>query len=311
MTDTLYLPEGFRYETKDFAARRFTVRDLERAAESGTVLEGIACRCDGDTLTLHVDVGGIRGIIPREEAAYVPAGAVNDIAIITRVGRPVCFRVLRVDTDGEPTAILSRRSVQKECFERYVSRLVPGDLIPVRVTHTEPFGAFVDVGCGIVSLASVDSLSVSRISHPRDRVTPGERLTAVVRAVDRASGRIYMSLRELLGTWEENAAAFTPGETVPGIVRSVENYGIFVELSPNLAGLAECRPGVYPGDGCAVYVKSLIPERMKVKLVLVDTFRAEKRTEMKRYVDTSKVSHLTRWRYSPACCPRVIETVFN
>ncbi|MGL0910084.1 hypothetical protein ACSTB0_13670, partial [Faecalibacterium wellingii] len=42
----------------------------------------------------------------------------------------------------------------------------------------------------------------------------------------------------LLGTWEENAAGFTVGETVVGIVRSVEEYGTFIEIAPNLAGLA-------------------------------------------------------------------------
>lgn len=57
-------------------------------------------------------------------------------------------------------------------------------------------------------------------------------------------GRICLSQRELLGTWEENASLFEQGETVAGIVRSVEDYGIFVELTPNLAGLAEFREGV-------------------------------------------------------------------
>ena len=59
-----------------------------------------------------------------------------------------------------------------------------------------------------------------------------------------------------------------------GVVRSVESYGIFIELAPNLAGLAEYREGVRPGDGCSVYIKSIIPQKMKIKLVLIDTFRA-------------------------------------
>lgn len=85
-------------------------------------------------------------------------------------------------------------------------------------------------------------------------------------------GRITLTHRELLGTWEENAAVFHVGDTVPGIVRSVEDYGIFIELTPNLAGLTEPRPGVRPGQHAAVTVKSLNPARMKVKLILVDSF---------------------------------------
>ena len=42
-------------------------------------------------------------------------------------------------------------------------------------------------------------------------------------------GRLVLSLRELLGTWQENAGRFAVGETVVGIVRSIEDYGVFIE----------------------------------------------------------------------------------
>lgn len=305
------MPEGYLTDTKENMHHISGVRELQRAYERGCILESTVLRCDTADMSLHLDLGGVHGIIPRAEAMYSPTGDIKDIAIITRVGKPVCFviRELR-QTDGGTVAILSRRAVQEMCMREYTSRLSAGDIIPIRVTHLEPFGAFVDIGCGIVSLASVDTLSVSRIPHAGDRLRVGDKLAAVVRSIDRDLGRIYMSIRELLGTWEENAATFRVSQTVTGIVRSVEDYGIFVELSPNLAGLAEYRDGVKPGDGCAVYIKSMIPERMKVKLVLIDSFSEAPRPEMKMFVDTSRVKHMDRWRYSPACSDKVIETVF-
>jgi small subunit ribosomal protein S1 len=98
---------------------------------------------------------------------------------------------------------------------------------------------------------------------------------------------------------------------VAGIVRSIETYGIFVELTPNLAGLAEYRPDMAVGQVAAVYIKNIIPERMKLKLVLIDSYRGE--GEPSRHVIgyPSETAHIDRWRYSPACCPRVIETVFE
>lgn len=297
--------------SRENTIRTSSLRELERAYERGCILEGTVTRCDCTDMSLHVDLGEVRGVIPKEEAVFA-AGDTKDIAIITRVGKSVSFMIkgFRRDSAGV-VAILSRRAVQERCVREHIARLTPGDIIPTRVTHLEPFGAFVDIGCGIVSLASVDTLSVSRISHPSDRLSVGDRIMAVVRTVDRDAGRIYMSIRELLGTWEENAAAFAPSQTVTGIVRSVEDYGIFVELSPNLAGLAEYRPGVRPGDGCAVYIKSMIPERMKVKLVLIDTHADVPKPEMRVFVDTNRVTHMTRWRYSPACCQKIIETVFE
>ena len=105
------------------------------------------------------------------------------------------------------------------------------------MTHIESFGAFCDVGCGIAALLPIDCLSVSRIASPADRVQVGQQLLCAVKNRD-AQGRIVLTLRELLGTWSENAACFAAGETVVGIVRSVEEYGVFIEIAPNLAGLA-------------------------------------------------------------------------
>lgn len=54
-----------------------------------------------------------------------------------------------------------------------------------------------------------------------------------------------------------------------GVVRSVKDYGVFIELSPNLSGLAEYREDLRPGDRVSVYIKAIVPERQKVKLIVI------------------------------------------
>ncbi len=285
---------------------------LEKAMERQKILESVATLCDSE-FCLHFDLGGMRGLMPREEVVLTrPGEEVKDIAVLTRVGKPVCFRVIGFvkDSYGELCALLSRRAAQQDCMQSYISTLTPGDIIPATVTHLENFGAFVDIGCGIISLLSIDSISVSRISHPKVRFTPGDKIYAVVKNID-ADGRIYISHRELLGNWEENAALFTPGETVAGVVRSIEPYGIFVELTPNLAGLAELKEGVEVNQAAAVYIKSILPEKMKIKLIIIDSQPMNRTVRPIRYfTDTNEHSHIDTWRYSPACCDRVIESVF-
>ena len=313
MTERRYLPEGARIGTAENAMYTASADGLERAMAQGRILEGIAMMCDCSAMYLTVELGGAVGIIEREEAVYNHDGSeVKDIAIITRVGKPVCFKVIGIDRHGaRPTVRLSRRAAQAECMREHILNCTPGDILPAKVTHLEPFGAFVDIGCGIVSLLTVDCISVSRISHPSDRLAAGDSIMAVVKSIDRDSGRVYMTHRELLGTWEENAALFAPTQTVSGVVRSIESYGIFVELAPNLAGLAELRDGVAAGDRCAVYIKSIIPERMKIKLVIIDSHAQASGMRMRYFVDTATVHHMSAWRYSPKGCRKVIETVFG
>ena len=313
-----YSPEGYLFGTRENREYISSRAGLERAQKEGKILEATVLLCDS-RMRLHVDLYGIVGIIDKSEAVYNADGSeVKDIAVITRVGKSVCFKVMEFAIeDGREIAILSRREAQKECLSSYLSDLIPGDIVPARVTHLDSFGAFVDVGCGVVSLLSIDCISVSRISHPSDRLAVGDRIYTVIRSIDRDSGRIFVSTRELLGTWLENVANFEVGQTVAGIVRSVENYGVFVELAPNLAGLAEIRVGTSDseiarvGEYAAVYIKSILPDRMKIKLVLIDSYCGEVATpKLKYFIDTSSVTHMNKWRYSPPQASKIIETVF-
>ncbi len=308
-----YMPEGSLIKTArnyDFISSR---AGLERALERQIILEAPVVLCDHN-FDLHIELGGgMTGIIPRHEVEYTTDGdGIKDIAILTRVGKTVCFKVsgFRELPGGETVAMLSRRAAQLECVENYVKALIPGDIIPAKVTHLENFGAFVDLGCGRISLLSIDSLSVSRISHPSARLSVGDMIYVVVRTID-PRGRIYVSMRELLGTWEQNAAIFSEGQTVRGVVRSVESYGIFVELTPNLAGLAEYREDVHPGQTAAVYIKSIIPDKMKIKLILIDTDDQEiKPGAINYFIDPERVLHMDSWKYSPKGSAKTVETLF-
>ncbi len=272
---------------------------LMAAKEHEDVLEARAVLCDSDH-NLRVDLPCMEGIIPHAEGAIgIAEGTVRDIALLSRVGKPVSFVVSSIETtpDGHTRALLSRRRAQQLCKERFLSRLHIGDIIPARVTRLESFGAFCDIGCGSVALLPIACMSVSRISHPRDRVAVGDLLRCVVTSLE--EGRICLSMRELLGTWEENAARFSQGETVLGIVRSVEPYGVFVELAPNLAGLAEPFEGAKVGQTAGVFIKSILPEKMKIKLIIIDTADSPTKPTPLHYFCTD--DHIDEWCYAPAC----------
>ncbi|MBQ6614149.1 MAG: 30S ribosomal protein S1 [Clostridia bacterium] len=306
-----YYPEGVLYNTAENREFISTLAGLERAMTIEKTLEAPAVMCDGD-MNLYIDLGEVRGIIPREEVALCRVGEeLKSIAIITRVGKPICFKVISIEKeDGKAVAYLSRRAAQADCKRNFLDDLIEGDIIDAKVTHMENFGAFVDIGCGIVSLLTIDCISVSRISHPKDRFSNGDHIPVIVKSIDRENDRIFVTHRELLGTWEENADAFSAGETVFGIVRSIEDYGIFIELAPNLAGLAECKSGVNVGDVASVYIKSILPDRMKVKLVLIDSAPGTFTPKHKYFIDTDRVQHIDVWRYSPASSERIIESKF-
>lgn len=284
-----YLPEGM-----DLHKNGYSPEALRKARAEGTILQAVAVVCT-ESHDLLVDLGCCMGRIPRSEAAMgIAEGRVREIAILSRVGKPVSFRVMELPTGGP--ALLSRRLAQEEARRHLFQTKVPGDIIPAVVTNPTGFGAFCDVGCGLPALLGIEQISVSRIDHSRDRFREDQQIFTVIQNLQQDTGRIQLSHRELLGTWAENAALFQAGQTVTGVVRSIKEYGAFVELTPNLSGLAEPNFDLRVGDTVSVYIKSILPERLKIKLVALRKLDPQTLPEKPlRYFKTT--GHIDHWRY--------------
>lgn len=166
-----------------------------------------------------------------------------------------------------------RKNLSKNQYKKFWNgdSLKEGQIINGKVTGIKNYGAFVELEQGDTGLIHIEDLSVARIKSPEERLKIGQNVKVVVKYIDRDLKRITLSYKELLGSWEENAQNFKEGVTVKGIVRETEkcNNGIFIELAPNLVGLAEYKDGMEYGKPVDVYIKKIIPEKHKVKLIIV------------------------------------------
>ncbi len=291
-----FLPEALQP-----ASGPCTHAQLREALQTGRVLCAPAVLCD-EQHRLHVDLGCRMGLIEREQAAAgVASGQTRDLAILSCTGKNVCFCVKRLPPDGP--AVLSRLAAQQKALRFLFEEKTPGDILPAVVRSNSAFGAFCDVGCGVPALMRLQSICLSRLRHSAERFAPGQKIYAVLFSMDRRSGRIALSQRELLGSFAENAARFRPGQTVPGVVRACEDYGVFVELSPNLTGLAEADASLHPGDGVSVYIRAIQPQTLKVKLSVIGRLAAPPRFAL-QYTKTE--GHIDSWLYGNPAHAKVL-----
>lgn len=300
-----FCPEGQLLKSRKTL---LNINEIHDAIKSHEIFEGVATLCDNN-YNLIVDMGFIKGIIPKEEGAIgIKEGKTKEIALISRVGKPVCFVVkeLLYNNENKPYCLLSRKEAQEYCLNYIYKNLAVGSVINATVTHLESFGAFCDIGCGNIALLPIDAISVSRISHPKDRFNIGDEIRVVIKNIDEQS-RISLTHKELLGTWLENAANFKAGQTVSGVVRSVEDYGVFVELAPNLAGLAEPKENVFVGQVASVYIKSIIPDKMKFKLIIIDSFNGVPDKSFNYFYNDNFIE---KWQYSPNDSVKTVVSVF-
>lgn len=165
-----------------------------------------------------------------------------------------------------------------ESNDRYrkISKVIPieklskGSIVSGIVKNIQPYGAFVETDTGIDGLLYIEDISVARIKTPEERLKVGQKIDVLVKDIDYDKNRVYFSYKEMLGSWEDNVKDIQEKTVVQGIVRETEKdkRGIFIELKPNLVGMAEYKEGLEYGQKVEVYVKKIVKDKKKIKLII-------------------------------------------
>ena len=119
-----YLPEGCRTGRRENSRYLCGIKGIEEAYLCGAVIEDIALRCNND-MSLEFDLGGIRGYMPRHESAYVIDDIVKDIAVITRVGKAVCFKVINIIKDEKGRELIDNFAKALETTPEKIAQKLP------------------------------------------------------------------------------------------------------------------------------------------------------------------------------------------
>ena len=253
-------------------SKKLTLEELQNIKENQQVLDMYIEEID-ENLNMIGKIGkDVKAIIPRGEASSVVGedGLVEEKFIVNKVGKvlPVCIKEIIQDDNGVHL-IMSKRILELKVRKWMYMHLKPGIKLRGIVVGLKDYAAFVDVGGGVTGILKLQDMSESRLTNASDMFKLGQRINVVVKRYDRDTGRIELSYKELLGSFEENVKEFKEGDIVEGIVRNRIKSGVFVELKPNVIGIAEHVNGIESNQKVLVSIKKINLEKKKIKLIII------------------------------------------
>ena len=251
---------------------KLNIENLKNIKETQQVLDMYIEEVD-ENLNMIGKVGkDIKAIIPRDEASSVVGddGLVEEKYIVNKKGKvlPVCIKEI-VQNDNKIELIMSKKILELKVRKWMYMHLKPGVKLRGIVVGLKDYAAFVDVGGGVTGILKLQDMSDSILTNSADMFKLGQRIEVIVKKYDRDTGRIELSYKELLGTFEENIKKFNEGDIVEGVVRNRIKTGVFVELMPNIIGIAEHVNGIEYGQKVLVSIKKINLEKKKIKLIII------------------------------------------
>lgn len=251
---------------------KLTLENLQNIKETQQVLDMYIEEID-ENLNMIGKVGkDVKAIIPRGEASSVVGddGMVEEKFILNKKGKvlPVCIKDI-LNNDGNIELVMSKRILELKVRKWMYMHLKPGVKLRGIVVGLKDYAAFVDVGGGVTGILKLQDMSDSMLTNASDVFKLGQRIEVIVKKYDRDTGRIELSYKELLGTFEENVKDLKEGDIVEGVVRNRLKSGVFVEIKPNVVGIAEHVNGIETNQKVLVSIKKINLEKKKIKLIII------------------------------------------
>ena len=252
--------------------KSYSLEQLAEIKNNQQVVDIYVTDIDASLNMIGIVGKNIKAIIPREESSSIVGddGLVEEKHIVNKKGKilHVCIKEI-IQNDDEIELIVSKKILELKVRKWMYMHLKPGMKLKGVVVSTNDYAAFVDVGGGVTGILKLENISDILIQNAADILHVGQRINVVVKKYDRDTGRIELSYKELQGTFEQNILKFKEGDIVDGIVRNRIKSGIFVEVAPNVVGLAEHVNGLEYGQKVLVSIKRIIPEKKKLKLIII------------------------------------------
>lgn len=230
---TIHSGDGAPQLSRMDAVGRKVWDEIEAAFNSETPIVGhVVDKTKGG---LRVDINGIEAFLPGSQIDSRPIRGLD-----TYIGQDIEAKIIKFSRRRN-NIVLSRKAITdlvvNEQKAETLSKIEVGYMVSGTIKNLTEYGAFVDIG-GIDGLLHVTDMSWGRIHHPGDQFKVGEQLQVKVLKLDREKEKVSLGYKQLLpDPWSTVVEVYPVNSKVKGIVSSVTEYGVFVELEPGVEGL--------------------------------------------------------------------------
>ena len=254
---------------------------------------------------------GIEGLVHVSEMTW--SKRMKHPSKLVNVGDQVECVVLNVNPT-ERRISLGMRQLAANPWDSLHEKFPVGTQVEGRVRNLTDFGAFIEIEDGIDGLVHVSNLSwTKRVKHPSEVLKKGDRVKAVVLAIEPDKRRLSLGVKQLQpDVWETFFQQHHIGDVVHGKVLRVATFGAFVEIAEGIEGLCHNSEAV-DGNGQPLHLEpgvehdfkiiKMNPEEKKVGLSIRAVGEEASRSEVEAYKHpvsssstSSTIGELISWK---------------
>ena len=213
-------------------------REEMRSETLGAMEEGNVVKGTVKNITDYgafIDLGGVDGLLHITDMSW---GRLKNPAEVIEAGQDLELKVLRYDTEKERVS-LGLKQLSEDPWNTAKETYPVDTKLKGKVVSLTEYGVFVGIADGVEGLIHINEMSwTKKIKHPSQMVKAGDEVEVKVLEIDTENRRISLSLKALEeNPWVELKNSYEPGTIIEGEIKSLTDFGIFVEVADGIDGL--------------------------------------------------------------------------
>ena len=239
-------------------------KQLEKAFENNEEVQGrIISKIKGGFV---VDVQSSMCFLPGSQVDLKPQKNINHL-----MKEPLKFMIVKCDKI-RGNIVVSRRAVleniMKTSKEEVLSKFDEGDIVEGTVKGITDYGVFFDLN-GIDCMTHINECSWSRIGHPEELFTIGQKQKLKIIKIDTENKKISTSVKMLTpDPFNTKINNYKVGKIYPAEVRKITDYGVFLSLEEGLEGL--CHQSELTHIKKNISAKKLLSLSQKIEVMIME-----------------------------------------
>ena len=249
-----------------------------------------------------VEFGRIQGFVPNSHIPSIQNVYNHDQRTSAKskmVGSSLNLKIIEIDAARE-RFVLSAKSAQKDTRQEQLEELSVGDRVMGKVVNMKTYGAFIDIGNGVVGLLHISRIAWEHIEHPSDLFAVGDEVEVVVDKVQADKEKVSLNRKVLLPSpWQTFAEQWNAGDLLEGKVTAVVDFGAFVRVAEGVEGLLHKNEMTLPSDAepsMALAEGDII----LVRLVQIDVAQERLSLSTRRVTTAEEISWMQTQQKAPA-----------
>ena len=199
------------------------------------IMGKITSKCKGGCIVEHIETGSLM-FLPGSQISDKP---LKDISHL--MNEPQKFALIKLDK-VRGNACVSRREIissfKKEDKAKIIEKYKVGDIIKgAEVKGYSTFGCFFNVNNELDVLVHLQEISYSRVNHPDEVFTIGEKHDLKVISVDKEKLQVGCSVKQMSPDPFEHIENYELNKVYKAKVTKIMDFGAFCELEPGLTTL--------------------------------------------------------------------------